>query len=323
LAAKSPAAKKAKAVKSIKTSKTTNAKSQLTSVQRSAFRAAYVAGVRAANRGARANSLAAKRVTAAARRAKLRNKYVARTKANIVRNTYLQARYGNQTYSKFVGVPLHRPLFKASSIRSYLQARYGKKTYAITTNRGSVRVGKFHAKKGKVVAPGRRAVSKPGTNRAATAQAKAAAARVAHVKASKPRKAAGDKPAENTNWITAGNDEGEENCVAVAVANHLLYHTGHRVHDSQVTYLSVLADERLSVAMDRLDYYEVWAPIGLSEYGKVAPADAQPGMIVGFKTDNGDHCGLLLPGNKVVSWGEIIPLESEIEEAWEIAWVTA
>jgi hypothetical protein len=322
LAAKSPAAKKAKVAKSTKTSKTTNASSQLTSVQRSAFRAAYNAAVKNAGHQQRANAIAAKRVQAAATRQKRRSRYVARTKANIVRNTYLQARYGNQTFSRYPGVPLRSRLSKVQSITAYLQARYGKKTYAITTNKGSVRVSRYHASKGKVVAAGRRAVSKPATNRSAIAKANAAAARVSHAAASKPRKAAGDTHTESTEWITAGNDKGEENCVAVAAANHLLYHTGYRVNDNQVTYLQVLCDNRLSVALDRLDYYEAWAPASLSEYGIVNPADAKPGMIVGFQTPNGDHCGLLMPGNKVVSWGEIVPLESEIEEAWEVIWVT-
>lgn len=323
MAAKSPAAKKTKTAKSVKTSKTTKSKSNYTSVQQKAYNAAYNAAVKAANQGARENAIAAKRARHAEARAVSREKYITRTKARIVRNTYLQATYGRQV-QQHVGVPLRSQLRTAQSVLAYLQVRYGKKTYALTTGQGSVRV-KPRVVKGRVVAAGKRAVSKAATTRSAQAQGRAAAAR--YSKAAQPksrqRTAAGRrKTLAHTQWITAGNDEGEKNCVAVALANHLLYHTGRRVSDAQVEYLNILARRRVSTALDQLDYYEAWAPVSLSEYGSVKPEDAKPGMLVGFETPEGDHCGVLMPGNMVVSWGEIVPLESEIEEAWEITWAT-
>lgn len=172
----------------------------------------------------------------------------------------------------------------------------------------------------KSAAPGR-------PSRYAAIGARAGAAAAARVPVPKPaakkpvsktRKAAGITPAVNSEWITAGNDKGVENCVAVAIANHLLLHHGHRVTGPELTRLSY----RDSVwnALSFLDSYEGWEGTGLSEYGMKAPEDAQPGDIVGFETPQGSHCAVLMPGNMVISWGEILPLESEVDEAWEITW---
>lgn len=127
-------------------------------------------------------------------------------------------------------------------------------------------------------------------------------------------------------WITAGNDEGKENCVAVAIANHLLYHTGYRVPDDLVECLvGSFRVKRVDRMLDFLDFLRVWGPeADLSEYARIEPCHAEPGMIVGFDvTVDGrakPHCGVLLSGNKVISWGEVVSLESEIDEAWSVHW---
>lgn len=321
MAAKSAAKKTAK---SVKTSKTTKSRSGFTAAQRSAYNAALKAALKSSVRQQRSNAAQGKRARAAAKRAAKRNTFVARRSAKIVRNTYLQAKYGIQT-GPVSGVPLRSQLRTQASIAAYLEAHYGVKTFRLTTGTSSVRV-KPRVRKGRVVSAGKTAVSKPRTSRSAIAQATQAARSVPKSAKlpSKPRKAAGGRHGilAHAQWITAGNDEGEENCVSVAIANHLLYHTGYRAGDAQVDYLHVLCRNQVDIALHRLDYYEAWSPVSLSEYGPVKPEDAEPGMIVGFATEQGDHCGVLLPGNMVISWGEIVPLESEIEEAWYVAWMT-
>ena len=151
----------------------------------------------------------------------------------------------------------------------------------------------------------------------------AAAARIPTVKTpvSKKRKAAGERheTLADTQWIVAGNDKGVENCVAVAVANHLLLHHGHRVTHPELVHLSYR--DSVWKALCEIDYHsDLWKGVGLSEYGMISPEEVQPGDIVGFETPQGSHCGVLMPDNMVISWGEIVPLESEIDEAWQVTW---
>lgn len=187
---------------------------------------------------------------------------------------------------------------------------------------GKPGTGKPAGKTGKPVAKKAAAPKRP--SRYAAIGAKAGAAAAASVKpakavpAPKTRKAASITPAVNPEWIVAGNDRGVENCVAVALANHLLLHTGHRISNPELIFL--LYRDAVQKALTALDYNDPWQGVGLSEYGMKAPADAKPGDIVGFETRQGSHCAVLMPGNMVISWGEIIPLESEIDEVWEVVW---
>lgn len=180
-------------------------------------------------------------------------------------------------------------------------------------------------KPAKAVAKKSAAPRRPSRYAAVGARAGAAAAAnvpapktVAKKSVSKPRKAAGITPSVNSEWITAGNDRDVENCVAVAIANHLLLHSGHRVSNHDLAYL--MYRDSVQKALTSLDYNSPWQGVGLSEYGMKAPEDAQPGDIVGFETGQGSHCAVLMPGNMVISWGEIVPLESEVDEVWEVAW---
>lgn len=320
MAAKSPAAKKAKTARSTKSSKTTKARSRYTAAQQQAYNRAFNSALKSSVRAQRANTIAQHRIQAAASRLRQRNRFVQRRiQGRIVRNTYLQARYGIQSGPASV-VPLKSPLRKLSSIRSYLQAHYGQKTYALTSAKGSVRVfpRQKRVARGRVVAANQRAVSKAATNRSAIAAGQRAARAVpASQKAHRVRKAPRHlKSVTDTPWITAGNDEGTENCVVVAIANSLLYNLGFRVADEQLEFVR---DQRINKALWRIWHDEPWQLVDLLWYRWTD--EPQPGDIIGFETDNGPHCGILLPGNKVVSWGEVIPLESEIEEAWTLKWM--
>ena len=357
MAAKSPAAKKAKTAKSVKSSKTTKSKSGYTAAQNSAYRAAAGVVTRSAAQQRRQQLMTQRRITAAQTLARRRTVAIARVQAKIVRGSYAQARYGTNAQAQSF-IVTRSQLRKVSSITAYLQAHYGKKTYAIT-GKGSVRLFKKPSVvRGQVTrnaqaatrkaatsrmaaAAGRRAASRLPSQAALKAQAtaKARARSVARAKAravakskanaggkkkprstSKIRKAARHlRAVPDTPWITAGNDEGAENCVAVAVANSCLYLLGYRVSDSQLEYVR---DDKLNVAMWKLWRYKYWWPVDLLWYRPVLldETEPKPGDIVGFESGNGPHCGVLLPENKVVSWGEIVPLESEIEEAWTPVW---
>lgn len=317
------AAKKPAKSKGVKTSKTVNSRSSLTFAQRNVYQAAYKAAIKSANQQARANSIAQSRIQAASTRGRARNRYVTRSQSQVVRNTYLQARYGVQRYP-FLGIPLKSRLVSKQSITAYIQARYGKKVYAMTRPQSSVRVQPWA--QGKVTTAAKSAVRKPQTSRTkyasayASAFANSVARRVpASQKAAfKPRKAPRHLAAvPDTPWITAGNDEGAENCVAVAIGNSLLYNFGYRVTDEQ---LELVKDHKLNRALWKIWHDEPWWPVELAWYRWTD--EPAPGDIIGFESENGPHCGILLPGNKVVSWGEVIPLESEIEEAWTLKWLT-
>lgn len=308
--------------KSVQNSKTSISKAGYSASQRSAYKAVYKAAVKSAYKAERANSAATKRLQAAAKRAASRSKaFQRRVKGSVVKGSYLQAKYGKVARGPIV-VPLRSQFRTRASTHSYLQAKYGKKTYALTRPSSIVRL-KPRVQQGKIVGVNRVGVRKAQTNRSvygASVQATNAARRTKankHYTSMKRRKAAGGR--ENlpgTEWIAAGNDQGAENCVAVAIANSLLYQRGKRVTDEQV---AAVTDEWLKRGLWRAWHDQPWYPeaelVGFSIRGI-----PQPGDIIGFESVNGPHCGVLLPGNLVVSWGEVIPLESEIEEAWKITW---
>jgi hypothetical protein len=322
MAAKASAAKKT--AKGVKNSKTTKANSGFTSAQNQAYRAAYTAAVKNANLRAKANTLAKRRLQSSAALAAKRIQAVAnRTKPSGIRATYLQAKYGAQ-YLGPIGYPVRRRLFSQKSTTAYLQSRYGKQTFRFTAQ--TSRITRYpKRKKGRVVAAAKPAVRKSVTGRTAyaTSVGRIAARRVPAKQkvVSKTRTASGLTPAVNAEWITAGNDLGIDNCVAVAIANHRLLHTGHRLTDDVIRDMDHFAGRRLDFAIyclywDRLLFDE----FRIEDYDSVDPIKACPGLIVGFDTPRGPHCGVLLPDNKVISWGEVIPLDAEIEEAWFVKW---
>ena len=343
MAAKKPAAKKT--AKSVKSSKTTQAKvkTRKKAIYTAAQRKAYQAASRAAIRRVQVlhNTTvyrARRRVALQSLLGKLRAKggqyFANRAKAYAARQAYLQAKSYNPA-NKTLSVQQAHRLFKAQSVatqrhfafkgqgihvQAYRTARVKKKATAAPRKRRA-RTGRtanpykaFGAEFGRAAAlrlPG----PKPRVKKPSPKQKPKGT-----VATPKKRKAAGNTPVLVSEWITAGNDDGADNCVAVAIANHLLYHTGHRMTDIQVNYLRW--EKYVAKALERIDYGDYWKPVSMDEYGMVYLEEAAPGMVIGYESENGSHCGLLLPDNKVVSWGEIVTLESPIEEAWTISWTT-
>lgn len=343
MAAKAPAKSSTKAAKNVKSSHTTQGKAKYTSAQFKAYQAASKTAIQHAQLTHNASVLQSRRLQGAVKaRAKVAAKrqqvITARIKRNAIRSTHRQIVYAHQSRTLRIGAAAR--LFKAQQVAQNRQFAYqGEAIHsrtttlqtltdeqALTTEERYARAARrgLH-KKPKTGAKRKGATRKSPYSAIGASAGRSAASRVP---ASKTRKAAGRMTTNaQTRWITAGNDLDKENCVAVAMANHLLYHTGYRVTDGQVDYLATYHGGNFANALSRLDYSSIWAPdVGLSEYGQIYPDKVQPGMLVGFDVVVGGeevpHCGLLLEDNRVVSWGEITSLESKIDEAWEIVWTT-
>jgi hypothetical protein len=43
-------------------------------------------------------------------------------------------------------------------------------------------------------------------------------------------------------------------------------------------------------------------------------------MVIGYEADTGSHAALLMPGHRVISWGEELPFTVSIDEAWVLEW---
>lgn len=123
----------------------------------------------------------------------------------------------------------------------------------------------------------------------------------------------------NPDWISAGNDTGTENCGAVAIANHLLRHTGIRMTDEQVNELAAQGETiwRLLTELCHEKLFDNAQPVMWTH-----PLVAGPGDIVCYRVNGIDHAALLIEGRTVVSWGQEIPLEYPVMEAWNIKWRT-
>ncbi len=123
-------------------------------------------------------------------------------------------------------------------------------------------------------------------------------------------------------WVTAGNDAGVDNCLAVALANHLLYTTGTRLTDAQVA----------SVAAAGTTISETVAALQAGLIAGIRPDDlvyecSSPGTICIFDTPDGTHAVLRLPRGRVVSWGqELYPVNRHkwfFKEAWSVNWLVS
>lgn len=340
MAAKVPVKPKAKTAKTVKKTKTSSGLSKFTAAQYSAYLTASKAAIQKAQLAHSTEALRQRRVQAAFKvQAKLAAKrhqgIVAKQARNAVRASYQQS--VTQKQSKHLRLQAASRLFKAQSVVTQKQFAYsGEAIHARTTNLQTLTSAQaLSITTRKVNAARKAALSKNKPKKSGTAKARtskspyAAIGRqagiqaAARVPASKTRKAARMLPVMTVNWITAGNDVGEENCVAVAIANHLLYHTGCRLPDEEVRKLVF---SRLDIAVYNLRRRS-WKAAALESYTPVLPERARPGMVIGFEvTVNGNpepHCGVLMPGNEVVSWGEVVPLESDIEEAWELTWLAS
>lgn len=349
MAAKSAKKASVKKAKGVKTSKTSKSSAKYTSAQYQAYQTASKNAIKAAQLQHNSKVLQERRLQGAAKavgkaRAKRAEVIKARIKKNAVSATYRQTAYAKQ--SKVLRVQAAHNLFKAQQLATNRQfAALGEAIHARTTvlqtltnaqalnsermlsKAAQARVNKKPRKATGATrksSTSRSKIRKPSYKAVGQAAGRAAAARTPRNAVAKTRKAAGGMEVfegEHT-WLAYGNDEDVENCVAVAIANHLLLYTGHKVTNNEVTLLAARCGvDTIPGALDKLDQYNLWGyKADLSEYGMIDPRKAEPGMVVGFKTKQGDHCGVLMPGHMVVSWGEVIPLEWEIDECWEIVW---
>lgn len=130
----------------------------------------------------------------------------------------------------------------------------------------------------------------------------------------KVRKAAGDCPELTHDWVTAGNDRSRENCITVAMANHLLLHTGYRMDDGYVHALHRVTDGTIEDAL-----WWAWTGLwwdGTRIYDYEPLEIPEPGCLIGF----GDHAAVLLGNDQMISWGSVVPMKAGVEEAWRIRW---
>lgn len=127
-----------------------------------------------------------------------------------------------------------------------------------------------------------------------------------------------------------GNPEGYD-CVAAAIASHLLLTQGYLLNKRQYARLVSTLDEAPSIegalkAMRRAPLWRRGVPL-LLDFQPAVPGRVHMPLVIGFATARGAHAALLT-GNRgyVASWGEILPLASvmlpgtEIEEAWSLQW---
>jgi hypothetical protein len=134
---------------------------------------------------------------------------------------------------------------------------------------------------------------------------------------------------EITGWYS---NEDEPVCILAALANHLLLTTGFHLyqHEMKILYSGIryMRSERLlprgADILTALMAAKQWGfsdRLGLKGYWPNGMCDPiTPGMIVGFEAETGPHAALLVPGHRVISWGEEMPLTASIEEAWILEW---
>jgi hypothetical protein len=166
---------------------------------------------------------------------------------------------------------------------------------------------------------------------AGNAAGTAAARNPAKVRAA-PRVSPGARrPKSRSPWI--GNEE-EPRCIAFAVANHLLHAQwsgGLRLYGQDIDELDEAGGPE-PVIEEVL--WRVWLsgwpsarPVRLRDYRKVEDGRLRSALsliplVIGYKTEYGDHAALSLPSGRVVTWGSVAKLKpgTEIEEAWELTW---
>jgi hypothetical protein len=234
-----------------------------------------------------------------------------------------RAQFARAGEAKYAHAAVMRTVTQAQAV-NFQRAFYGK-------------VSKIAKKAGRSTKPGKATpLSKSITATANQAGLKAAKA----VKPSKTRTAPavygpwgmmmGQPP--KTGPIEWVGDEFTPNCVIVAVANHV-----QKMRSVTITprLLQELTDACPAEPLIEQVLYTCWE-IGwpykvhltgyterIGEDGAFASQLAE-NLVIGYRTECGDHAALLLKGGRVVSWGaeQDFDPETVVEEAWEIRWDT-
>jgi hypothetical protein len=120
-------------------------------------------------------------------------------------------------------------------------------------------------------------------------------------------------------WCVAGNDQGVENCAAVAVANHLWWHEHLMMTDDQVNELSRHSDN-IPGLLKYLQGNEAFENVWPESWYSLRVAG--PGDVIVYDVPEGVHAALLLEDLKVVAWGAEVPFKGKFTEGWHIKWRT-
>jgi hypothetical protein len=348
--AKAPKAKQ----KALKAPKGRSKYSKFSAPQKAAYQKASRQAIQKAQFRTQVAKLQARRLQGAAKATrKLNLKYQqavrARVKVLAQTRTYRQTVSGRQ--NRVLRVQAAHALFKSQSVATnrqfaYLGERIHRKTtvlQTVTTKQAANQVTSFRkqARKAAIRKQALKPVSgkRPGRPKRKTTRTKKSSAYThlgkaaglaaansisARVKAatsshktpakSKKRKAAVNQQWVSRGWITGGNTAGRENCVAVALANHMFLWTGRRMDAHDLDWLSEFGGDTLPSCL-----------VLAQSLGLVASYErlwsAVPGSLIGYESPYGPHAGVLASANLVVSWGDVTPLNAEIEEAWAAEWL--
>jgi len=123
---------------------------------------------------------------------------------------------------------------------------------------------------------------------------------------------------EDAGWFQQADGE----CVAVAIANSLLFATGHRMLQEELDLVTELLGRfpSMPLALDQVKYHK-WDGWILHDYSPYLDKwHWLPGMLVGYEVPTGPHAALTLTRRRVVSWGEVMHCREAIEEAWMLDW---
>ncbi|HVT97637.1 MAG TPA: hypothetical protein VHE33_09025, partial [Acidobacteriaceae bacterium] len=125
-----------------------------------------------------------------------------------------------------------------------------------------------------------------------------------------------------------GNPDGED-CVAAAIANHLLCDKGIRLSPAQYLALTETVPDGSSIedALFRVMVSPPWKDgpnlIGYCE----VPFCPSRVLVLGYEAEEGPHAAASVGNGFVLSWGEVLQLKAtqaagaQIEECWNLAWI--
>jgi hypothetical protein len=124
-------------------------------------------------------------------------------------------------------------------------------------------------------------------------------------------------------WL---GDPAVGNCGPVAVANAMLYCTGHRMGRLMFRRLERLCGPQVTISEAfghlRVLLRDAEYPVQLLDWQRMPLGFARvPGNVVGYRAERGQHAALSIRGNRVVSWGIELDFEEAPEEVWTSFWM--
>lgn len=129
-------------------------------------------------------------------------------------------------------------------------------------------------------------------------------------------------------WCGAwrGDPDGFD-CVAAAIANHLLYVRRCCVAEDHYEALRdrLGGEPTLARALNRVRE-DGFGPCVLRGCEPSSSYELQSGSVIGFDTEEGPHAALYLGNGLIASWGEVLRLDDvmlplrAVEESWDLVW---